>query len=154
MKVFPTVTGQNLLGEKLTIPHQLQGKLNLLVVAFQQWHTQLIATWVPFLETLVAGYPDIQYYELPTLRQFNFLSRKIIDSGMRGGIPSTEMRARTITLYLDKTEFDKALQIPTEDTIYLFLVDCEGRILWRDQDRYSEEKGNAAMQAIKDHKTK
>jgi len=148
MDKFPEVTGQNLLGETLTIPSQLEGKVNLLVVAFQQWHIRLIETWVPFLEELIVKYPEIQYYEIPTLRKFNFLSRRIIDSGMRGGIPSPEMRARTITLYLDKSVFDQALAIPTEETIYLFLVDCDGNILWRDQDRYSDEKGKTILNAI------
>lgn len=153
MRTFPEVTGQNLLGETITIPSQLQGKINLLVVAFQQWHIRLIATWVPFLEELVTHHPDIQYYEIPTLRKFNFLSRKIIDSGMRGGIPSPEMRARTITLYIDKSAFDQALEILNEETIYLFLVDCDGKILWRDQDSYTTEKGKAIQNAISQFKS-
>ncbi|MDO8055758.1 MAG: hypothetical protein Q6361_02755 [Candidatus Hermodarchaeota archaeon] len=148
MDKFPEIAGQNLLGETLTIPSQLEGKVNLLIVAFQQWHVRLIATWVPFLEELILKHPEIQYYEIPTLRKFNFLSRKIIDSGMRGGIPSPAMRARTITLYLDKSAFDKALDIPTEETIYLFLVDCEGNILWRDKDSYSDEKGETLFNIV------
>ena len=148
MDKFPEVTGQNLLGETLTIPSQLEGKVNFLIIAFQQWHVRLIETWVPFLEELIVKHPAIQYYEIPTLRKFNFLSRKIIDSGMRGGIPSPEMRARTITLYLDKSAFDQALHIPTEETIYLFLVDCDGNILWRDKNRYSVEKGKAILNII------
>jgi hypothetical protein len=67
---------------------------------------------------------------------------------MRGGIRDKEMRGRTITLYINKTEFNKALQIPTEDTIHLFLVDCDGNILWRDTGPYSKEKENAVMEAI------
>ena len=148
MMKFPKVTGKDLNGNPQTIPDTLSGKLNLLVVAFQQWQVKPIETWVPFLQTLIVEHPMVQFYELPTLREFNFLSRRIIDGGMRSGIRSKEMRGRTITLYLDKAEFDQALEIPTEDTIYLFLVDCDGNILWRDTGVFSEEKGNTILREI------
>ena len=145
---FPLVTGKDLNGVLHKIPDKLEGKLNFLIVAFQQWQVQPIETWVPFLQTLVTEHPQIQFYELPTLRKFNVLSQRIIDSGMRSGIRDQEMRARTITLYIDKSEFSKALDIPTEDTIYLFLVDCDGNMLWRDSGVLSEEKENAVLNAI------
>jgi hypothetical protein len=61
------------------------------------------------------------------------------------------VRARTITLYIDKDEFTKALAIPTEDTIYLFLVDCDGNILWRDTGVFSEEKKTAVLNTISEY---
>ena len=145
---FPQVAGKDLNGVSHIIPEKLEGKLNFLVVAFQQWQVRPIETWVPFLQTLVTEHPQIQFYELPTLRKFNVFSQWIIDSGMRGGIHDKVMRARTITLYIDKSEFTKALDIPTEDTIYLFLVDCDGNILWRDTGVFSEEKETAVLNAI------
>jgi hypothetical protein len=149
---FPKVSGKDLNGDLHTIPDTLEGKLNFLIVAFQRWHVRPMETWVPFLQTLVNEHPNIQFYELPTLREFNFITRWMIDSGMRGGIPSKEMRARTITLYLNKAEFEKALDIPTEDTIYLFLVDCNSNILWQDTGQFTEEKETAILQAISEYK--
>ena len=148
---FPKVSGKDLNGDSHTIPDTLTGKLNLLIVAFQKWQVRPIETWIPFLQKLVSEYPQVQFYELPTLRQFNFISQSLIDSGMRGGIRDKEMRARTITLYLDKSEFDRALGIPTENTIYLFLVDCDGNILWRETGPFSEEKQTAVIKAINEY---
>ncbi|MFX0077704.1 MAG: hypothetical protein ACFE8O_00540 [Candidatus Hermodarchaeota archaeon] len=145
---FPNVSGKDLNGVKYNIPDKLEGKLNFLIIAFQRWQVRPIETWVPFLQTLEIEHPQIQFYELPTLRRFNILSQWIIDSGMRDGIRDKEMRARTITLYIDKSEFTKALDIPTEDTIYLFLVDCDGNILWRDTGEFSEQKEKAVLNAI------
>ncbi len=145
---FPQVSGKDLNGVQHTIPDKLEGKLNFLVVAFQRWQVAPIETWVPFLLKLVAKHPQIQFYELPTLRKFNVLSQWMIDSGMRSGIRDKEMRARTITLYINKDEFTQALDIPTEETIYLFLVDCDGNILWRDTGTFSEEKENAVLRKI------
>ena len=147
---FPKVSGKDLSGDSHIIPDTLAGKLNFLIVAFQQWQVQPIETWIPFLLKLVSDHPQIQFYELPTLRQFNFISQWLIDSGMRGGIRDPEMRARTITLYIDKDEFEQALGIPTENTIYLFLVDCDGNILWRDTGTFDGEKETAILNAITD----
>ncbi len=145
---FPQVSGKDLNGVLHSIPDKLGGKLNFLVVAFQRWQVRPIETWVPFLQTLVIEHPQLKFYELPTLRKFNVLSQWMIDSGMRSGIRDEDMRARTITLYIDKIEFTQALDIPTEDTIYLFLVDCDGNILWRDTGTYSEEKQSSVLNAI------
>jgi hypothetical protein len=70
-------------------------------------------------------------YELPTLARRYKLMRPVIDGGMRGGIPDPAVRAATITLYIDKDPFKRALGIPTEDRIQILLVDREGRILWQ-----------------------
>jgi hypothetical protein len=148
---FPKVTGKDLNGVSHTIPDKLEGKLNFLIVAFQRWQVRPIETWIPFLQKLVSTQPQVQFYELPTLKEYNFLSQWMIDSGMRGGIRDSEMRARTITLYIDKAEFDEALAISTENTIYLFLVDCDGNILWRDTGTFSEEKEVAILNVISDY---
>ena len=148
---FPKVSGKDLNGDLHTIPNTLAGKLNFLIVAYQQWQVRPIETWIPFLQKLVSTQPQVQFYELPTLKKYNFISQWMIDSGMRGGIRDREMRARTITLYIDKTEFDKALGIPIENTIYLFLVDCDGNILWRDTGTFSEEKEAAVLKAISEY---
>ena len=70
--------------------------------------------------------PGFHYYELPTISKLNPIARWFINRGMRGGIPDPEARARTITLYLDKTEFKKALKLPDESQIYALLVDRMG----------------------------
>jgi uncharacterized surface protein with fasciclin (FAS1) repeats len=66
--------------------------------------------------------------------------RSFIDGGMRGGIPSVAQRNRTITLYLDKGPYKKALNIRSEDTIYAALVNRAGKVLYMAEGRFSEEK--------------
>ncbi|MFX1577004.1 MAG: hypothetical protein ACFFCF_07500 [Promethearchaeota archaeon] len=74
----------------------------------------------------------------------------MIDGEIKGGILDKEMRARKIIIHIDKSESTNASDIPTEDTIYLFLVDCASNILWRDVGTFSEEKENAVLKAISD----
>lgn len=147
-KKFPDVIGDNLNGETIRIPSQLKGNVNVLLVPFQMWQQGLVDSWVPFLVHLMENNSSFDFYELPTIRKMNFIVRRVIDGGMRGGIPSRDTRGRTITLYIDKAPFKEALGIPTEDTLYLFLVDREGTILWRESGELSDEKATSLESAL------
>jgi hypothetical protein len=147
--IFPEVSGENLLKQKVVIPTQLRGKFNVMIVAFQQWHQSLVNSWVPFLESMFQKYPDIEFYELPTIQNMNFVYRMIINNGMRAGIPSKETRRRTITLYIDKTPFKRKLQIPNEKDIHIFFIDRNGETYWKAQGQYDEEKGQSLLETIR-----
>lgn len=145
---FPKVSGSNLLGDEIHLPKELVADFNVLIVAFQRWHQSVVDSWVPFLESLVERYPDIDYYELPTIRRMNWLYRTMLDRGMRAGIPSEETRRRTITLYIDKESFKNELAIPNERDVHLFLVKPEGEIIWRASGEFTEEKGNYLLESL------
>jgi hypothetical protein len=128
---FPTVKGKNLEGNQVNIPADLHGRMNVMIVAFQQWHQAHVDTWVEFLSELKERYTGFDFYELPTLGSEYRLARFIIDGGMRAGIPSKATRVHTVTLYLDKRAFKKSLDIPDERSIRLYAIDREGHIYWR-----------------------
>jgi hypothetical protein len=140
---FPQVSGEDLLGSEIQIPDQLREQYNILIVAFQRWHQQLVNSWVPFLERIVDDYPNTEYYELPTIREMNRLYRYFINSGMRAGIPSEDTRGRTITLYIDKEAFNRAVGISNEENIHVYLVKRDGQILWAEEGAFAEDKGKS-----------
>jgi hypothetical protein len=59
---------------------------------------------------------------------------------MRAGIHDRTAREQTITLYVDKEEFRRALELPHEQNIYALLVDRSGRVLWRADGLATPEK--------------
>lgn len=138
---FPQASGANLERKRLALPQDFEGQINVLFVAFQQWQQGEVNTWVPTARQLEAAYPDVRYYELPTIRPLNRLVQAFINSGMRAGIPDRLARARTITLYLDKDAFRKALDMPDEEHIYVLLLDGGGQVVWRERGPFSPEKG-------------
>ena len=138
---FPTVTGSNLLRQKMNLPVDFSGELNIVMIPFQQWHQRLVDTWIPFARQVEQTNPQVRYYELPTIYKMNWLSQVFLNEGMRAGIPDPLSRERTITLYLDKGPFKQALELPHEDDIYILLVDRQGKVLWREQGEFSHEKG-------------
>ena len=70
---------------------------------------------------------------------------------MRAAILDNDSRERTITLYLDKKEFNQSLKIPKEDTIYLFLIDKEGQVIWKAEDGFTRQKYNDLKKAVKEN---
>jgi len=96
--------------------------------------------------------PGFYYYELPTIQRPNAFTRWFIDTGMRRGIPDRKARERTITLYLEKKPFCDALLITDQKKIYAFLVDREGKVLWRSEGLFDETKGASLRSALGEHR--
>jgi hypothetical protein len=146
--LFPTVSGSNLLREKLTLPQDLKGSLNLVFVPFYQWQQAEVDSWGPLAGQLEAQHPGLLYYELPIIQSRNALSRMFINEGMRAGIPNAKSRERTITLYLDKKSFRGALQMEDEDHIFVLLVGQNGEIIFQTRGVYSPESGEQLEFAV------
>jgi len=149
---FPVVSGFNLYRQEFIFPRDFGGELNLVIVPFKQNQQNIVNTWIPTAQEMGASYPGFVFYELPTINEMPVLSRTFLNEGMRAGIPDKTSRERTITLYLDKSKFKAALDIPTEDNIYLFLVDRKGGILWRTTGEYTQEKVDDLIQFMKAQK--
>ena len=128
---FPRTAGRNLEGWKFTLPFDLEGKRNVVVIAFKREQQADVDTWMPFLGKVSAAHPELRVYEIPTLARGYRLMQSFIDGGMRRGIPDPAVRAATITLYIDKAPFKRALRISDEDRIHVLLVDRDGRVHWR-----------------------
>ena len=149
---LPTVSGKNLARQTLTFPADFTGELNLVFIAFQQWQQDHVNTWVPLAEQLRQTIPGFEYYEFPTIQRMNIVARTFVNEGMRAGIPDKATRRRTITLYIDKRPFKEALDIPTEDQIWLYLFDKQGNVLWRTSGPFTPEQGAALETAALDQR--
>jgi hypothetical protein len=145
---FPEVSGSNLLRQKITLPGDLQGELNILLIAFYQWHQDFVDTWVPAGRQLEESYAGVRFYEIPVIQKMNVLYQAFINEGMRAGIANPATRQKTITLYLNKGEFLRAVDIPDDKTIWVLVIDRRGNILWRTEGAYTPEKGKALVNAI------
>ena len=138
---FPEVEGRNLEGERFVLPRDFGGNINAVVVAFKREQQHDVDTWMPLLKRMGEAHPGLRVYELPTLARRYRLMRSFIDGGMRGGIPDRTVRAATITLYIDKSPFRRALGLADEDRIYVLLVDREGGVHWRTEGAFNVQAG-------------
>ncbi len=148
---FPVAEGFNLQRQRVLLPSGLEGDLNIVIIAFQRWQQAMIESWLPFVEELERTHSGVRYYELPTLERLNSLSRTLINEGMRAGIPDARSRQRTITLYVDRAAFRGALELPDENTVYVLLVNRQGRVVWRAEGALTVDKSQSLMAAIRTH---
>jgi hypothetical protein len=144
---FPTVSGSNLLREKLTLPQDFQGKFNLIFIPFEQWQQMEVDSWMALAKELEEQINDLVYYELPTIQSRNPFYKMFINEGMRAGIPNPKTRERTITLYLDKADFRAALDMTDEEHIYVLVVDRHGKEFFRARGPYNRE-GEATLRQV------
>ncbi len=147
--VFPSFSASNLDGRSFDLPQGLEGELNLVIVVFRREHQVLIDGWVPHLSGLVWEEKGLAFYELPVIHSSYSMFRRWIDGGMRAGISDAEARKRTITLYVDKRALKRRLEIPDEDTIHLFLIDRNGRVAWRGEGGFTDQKLMGLKEALK-----
>ena len=70
----------------------------------------------------------LAWVEMPAVGLGAVLFCSFVDNGMRSGITSLAMRARTITIYSSRSAFSRALGIPGRGEIYVALVDPDGAL--------------------------
>ena len=148
--VFPNVSGSNLEGKSRRLPNDFEGDLNIVIIAFRREHTDLIESWLNSLAQMIGKNTKLGFYELPVLSRAYSPFRWWIDGGMRAGIVDDEARERTVTVYTNKRDFKRRLEIPNEETIYIFLVRRNGTILWQDKGRLIEAKFQKLQNAVQE----
>ena len=146
---FPSADGERLSGEHVRVPDVFAGTHNLVFVAFTRGQQSDVDTWTPLAKRLAAGDTGFRSYELPTLARRYRLIRPMIDGGMRRGIPDSATRSSTITLYIDKSPFERALGIANEDSIAVVLVGHDGHVLWMTRGPHTAEAEAALLAELK-----
>lgn len=144
---FPEVSGFNLTGKRFTLPQNFEGEVNLSLIAFTPEQQIDLDTWLIGVRQYEST-PGFQVYELPTLKKGTPMFRAFLDGVMKHEIPDTHQRSHTITLYLDKSQFEECLGLPDEDRVYAVLTDRTGRVLWRAEGPFTEERGYALRDVL------
>ena len=120
--VFPSIHGKNLNKRSITVPDDFTEKNLFIIVAFLQWQQRAVDEVIEHLE---ANDVHLTHHiiEVPVIQQTTWLRQVRLDSILRMGIRDREVRQSTITVYLDKKEFQASLDIPNDDSIHWFVVD-------------------------------
>jgi hypothetical protein len=146
--VFPKLTSDNLQKATVHLPDDFKGRKNLLIVTFEREQQKEADTWLPLAKQLLQDKPDFSYYELPVLPRRDILYRWWLNSAMRSAMPDQAGWPHTVPLYTDKESFREKLEISTEQTISLLLVDKSGTVLWRSTGPLNDDKKKALMDAL------
>ena len=145
---FPDVVGIDLEGKEVSLPTGLSGRRNLVAIAFEREHQPVVDTWIARVEPLLAQDPELRLYEVPTIYESSTLFRLWLNNGMRAGITDQVARRRTVTIYVNREQFNTALSIPDTSVVHLLLLNAEGLIAWRSTGPADDEKLAALSQAL------
>jgi len=145
---FPQIRDKTLTHRRVTLPDDFDCRLNVVFIAFRRPQQVQISAWLPAIKRLEQLYEDLCVYAIPVIQRLPCPLQAFVDARLRASIPSKTVRARTVTLYTDKETFRRTLDIPTDDTIHILLVDRKGRIWWRAEGDFSADKIRSLAQAI------
>ena len=147
-RAFPTVAARNLEGLDVELPAGFVGERNVVIVAFQRTHQELVDSWVPWLEKRSATDPGLRFYELPTIGRIWAPVRNFIDGGMAAAIRQPVILQRTLTIYGDVNRLARPLGIDDRSTIALFLVEASGEVRWQGSGGFDKSTAEDLDRAI------
>ena len=127
---FPHLRTRDLEGTELDLPQALAGDPSVVIIAFKRQQQTTVDTWLPWLTELRARTPEMEVYEVPTISRRWLPARRMIDGGMRAGIPDPATRRRTLTTYTDVSAVLDAFALDGTGRIAVVVVDAGGTILW------------------------
>lgn len=127
---FPEITADTLSGKRKTLPDAAKGAPALIVIAFVREAQDMIDSWVTPIKKEFHGAQKIAIYEIPVISSAIWRPmRRIIDGGMRSGIPVAD-HDYVMTVYSSAHELTESLEIQDQTLAYLYLVDMDGTIRW------------------------
>lgn len=128
---FPEITAETLAETQKTLPDAALGAPALIVVAFIREAQEQIDSWVTPIRKEFQGEDAIRIYELPVIASAIWRPmRRIIDGGMRSGIPVRDHDS-VMTIYHSASGLTGPLEIDDRSLAYVYLIDSHGTIRWQ-----------------------
>ena len=129
---FPTVTAQALDSTSITLPSQMQGKLNLMLLSWARDQAPQVETWNAVSQALLHSDPGLRVYRVPVSNPENFLFRWWDSTSLRTDETDPELLHWIVPIYTDKVKLRRALDVPANDhQVLVLLVSPSGRVLWK-----------------------
>ena len=146
--VFPHLTAYNLAKDKLNLPGDFAGQVNLLLISFRPEQQNQIDSWMPAAEALQHIHSGVHWYQLPVSERENFIFRWWNNSSMRSDDTDPATWPWVVPLYVDKNHFRHSLQIPSERQVAVLLVNQMGQVLWKSEGPMTPEKRDSLNRIV------
>ncbi|HET9087206.1 MAG TPA: hypothetical protein VFN53_06775 [Acidobacteriaceae bacterium] len=146
--LFPAMQAANLNDTHFTLPQNFGGQLNLIVISFAREQQHTVDSWLPAARQLEATHPAFRYYELPTMSRENLFYRWWFNAALRSNTTDKDLRSRILPAYVNKHKFLRSLHVRNDKKVIVILVDQSGRVYWKSDGPYTEQKGQALLAAM------
>jgi ATP10 protein len=121
---FPRVEGENLLGQKTTLPDAAAGHPTVVVIGFTRASQNQTKSWAASVRE------DLSTYSVAVLEDAPRLVRGMTVRGMKSGVPE-DQREHFVVIYRNEKELKQVAGFDNPDDAYVLLLDKDGAIHWR-----------------------
>jgi hypothetical protein len=126
-QVFPSVSGQTLEKELMTLPDDLTGEVALLLIGYKQDSQFDIDRWLIGLDMTQTQVP---VFEVPTIQGlFPRMFSTLIDNGMRSGIPKPLWKG-VVTIYKDGDKVQAFTGNAQPNNARVVLLNAQGKVIY------------------------
>jgi hypothetical protein len=120
---FPKIEGENLLGEKITLPAAGAGQTIVVVIGFTHGSNNQTKAWAARLQH------ELPTYSIAVLEAAPRLVRAMAVHGIKSSVPE-DQRDRFIVIYHNEKELKEAAGFNAPNDAYVLLLDKDGSIRW------------------------
>lgn len=121
---LPKIEGENLLGQKVTLPDAAAGQPTAIVIGFTHGSNNETKAWAARLQH------ELPAYSIAVLEDAPRLVRGMAVHGIKGSVPE-DQRDRFIVVVHNEKELKAAAQFDRPEDAYVLLLDKAGAICWR-----------------------
>lgn len=129
-------------GKTYLAPTELPAQKSVLILGFAHAQQEKVAAWYGALREALGQSHASSIFEVPVFNTSSLTFRSMVRNAMRMG-SSSEERARTLTLFVDRDGFTKALSIDDLSAPTVLVVNREGRVLKSAHGEVAPEKVEA-----------
>ena len=145
-QTIPTFSGETLENKQVTIPGDTKGKYAFLCFASSMKAQKDLESWMdPVYNKFIAktgvmdAFFDVQVFFIPVFSGSNASMQETVKKKF-GETAQDDVRGNVLFCKGDLTEVTTALHIQNENSPYFFLLDPEGKIIYRTSGTFSEKK--------------
>jgi len=145
-QVIPSFSGETLENKQVTIPSDTKGRYAFLCFASSMKAQKDLESWMdPVYNKFIAktgvmdAFFDVQVYFIPVFQGSNASMKETVRKKF-GETAQEDVRGNVLFCNGDLSEVMTALHIQNDNVPYFFLLDAEGKIIYRTSGAFSEKK--------------
>src|SRR5260370_28358852 len=138
---LPQIRGENLDGKARVLPGATQGKIAFLTITFSKKAGEHSRTWNQRFSRDESSTANVTNYSIAMLEGVPRLLRGMVKLSIKQGVPA-HFYDRFLIVTSDEAAWEKYLAVKDRELPCLVLIDGNGRLQWKDQGAFDEEKYN------------
>jgi hypothetical protein len=148
-KMFPSLTGTDLLEKSITIPKDTKGKYTVVGVAYSQKADEALKGWFqPVFETFIyESEYDVNTYFIGMISGIKEVAAGTIEKKMKKGIDPV-LHKHMLLYKGDIKDYKDVLGLKEKDTPYFFVLDKDGKIVYVTSGAYTAAKLEKAEEIL------